>query len=161
MYPHILEWVTSVTSPAFPKFDAAEYFREESKEVDIILSGSFIDTFRNKVEENIACSMLLFGSLVRNYHDDRIVSELGSSAKTNLAHLYDVIKFGVASRNLTSIFYIPDGRNVVFPVSLDWVSGMRRWRVDTSLDIAGLPRFIERKAGDRIVSKLSEAYPLD
>ncbi|MDD3531354.1 MAG: hypothetical protein PHV99_02070 [Candidatus Pacebacteria bacterium] len=154
----ILSLVTTVKVSAVDRFIVAEKFRiGETDGVKIGWVGqNFKDIFLGKTEEDVPEATLRIHQLEQASLDAPITGELGDTAKTFLANLWELLRrqgHGQEGKLLVNgyanIFYIRDANNGLWAVNASWHADNGYWDVeaDSVTDPNGW------RAGSQVVSR--------
>lgn len=155
----ILTLVAIVKVAAVEHFVAAEKFRE-GKTTDGVkiawLGDNFKTNFLGKTEEGIKEAELKIHKLDQNLLDAPIMNELGDTAETTLAHLWELLKRQpkgeegeLLVNGWANIAYIRDGSGELWAVNSRWRAGSGGWHVE-ALSVTHPLRWY---AGSQVVSR--------
>ncbi len=134
----LLEFVTTIELPAVDTFVAREKFRED-KETDGVkiwsLGSNFTNHFLGKTETVVAKATLRIQKLRKSSLDKPILTELGDTAETTLAHFWELLKKqghgeegDLVINGYANIAYIRDTKGTLWAVLARWIAGYG-WRV--------------------------------
>ena len=154
----LLELIGTVTVPATQRFIAREKFiantgRKAPVKISY-LGSNFLEWFLNKVEEPRPEAQLRYAKLRKYSVDHPILTELGNSAETTLAEIFQLMlnqpngeNGALLTNSYANIFYVRDSNNELRAVYVDWVGG--GWYVFARS--VGLP--YEWRGGRRVFSR--------
>lgn len=135
----ILTLVATVKDVAVESFVALDKFRE-GKTTDGVRVAWFGDNFKKnflgKTEKSVAPTTLRIQKLEKNSPDAPILTDLGDTADTFLANLWELLKKqGSGQKGIllvngyANIFYIRDVHNELWAVHASWDAGNDGWYV--------------------------------
>lgn len=134
----VLSLVTTVETTTTTRFVAAEKFRiGETDGVEVgWLGDNFKSNFLDKVEEGVAAATLRIHKLEQASLDAPILEELGDTAETTLAEMWELLKKQGNGQEGTllvngyaNIFYIRDANNELWAVNAYWLADDGSWLV--------------------------------
>ncbi|HEX8947228.1 MAG TPA: hypothetical protein VF829_03390 [Candidatus Paceibacterota bacterium] len=145
----LLSLVTTITAPAIESFVAANKFRE-GETIDGVKIGGIGDNFKKhllgKIEKKVSEAVLRIQNLEEASVDGPILEELGDTAETTLAHLWEVLKRG---KKAWYIAYIRDDNGELWAVGANWDVDRVYWNVG-AVPVTNPNRW---NAGDQVVSR--------
>jgi hypothetical protein len=161
----VLEFVTTVTLPAIPSFDAGAHFvvtpdkaRKNAKLVIGWIGSNAQQLVKGLVELEVAEATLRIHTLTKASVDGPIIAELGGEAvvTTTWGQMYEMMRRqgrgqqgNLLTNGYANIFYIRCSDGAVWATVCNWDSSYGDWNVEAN-PITNPDRWID---GDQIFSR--------
>lgn len=135
----LLKLVTTITTAAVEIFSVQEKFRVGEQDGVKIggLGENFQRVFGSKVEKGVAQATLRIHKLLQSSVDGPILAELGDTAETTLAQIWEMLKKqghgqkgDLLTNGYANIFYVKDDDGNFWAINCNWYSYYGDWYVE-------------------------------